>query len=157
MREHFAEALAAFLLLALVSLWFGSFPVPVSSPSTYQRIDPNLLVQNAASYEGERISTYAVVLSYIGSSNGTNRYSTQEGFVIVCPESIEPIPDHASVAIRGVCRINSEGLIYIEEVHVENVLSSPIRSIPGIIIIAILLLMLYRPSLRKLAFVPRGS
>ena len=157
MKGHFRQAFVAFLILIFVSLWFGSFPVPFSFPSTYQRIDANLLVQNAAAYEGEQISTSVTVISFIGSSNGTNQYSTQKGFALVCPESLVSIPNHAVVIIRGVCRIESEGIVRVEEIHIEDMLSSPIRSIPGIVIIAALLLMLYRPSLGKMTFVPRGS
>ncbi|MFW9851116.1 MAG: hypothetical protein ACFFF4_18470 [Candidatus Thorarchaeota archaeon] len=124
---------------------------------TYTYVESHFLLDNAHDFEGIRISTTVTILSIKQSSNVSTRYSVEEDFDIVLTNEFDLLEPGTNVILRGICYIETSGFIDGEEIYVSNGMSSILRSIPGILLITLVLFRYYRFSVKKLSFIPRGE
>lgn len=145
--------LAAFLIFVVGY----SALAPISMQTTeYAYIDLRSLPDHAADYEGRSISSAATISSVVTNASGSI-LETEEGVTL----AITPTQEHPllgqRIMFRGTSYLNTNNTVSVHEFYALDYNSSPIRSIPGIIIFVVLFLLVFSIDLRQLAFVRRAA
>jgi hypothetical protein len=124
----------------------------------YQIVNSDDLVENPSGFEGKLISI-GVSISTISSSNSTIEYYaiTSKNITLLVPFSLSLLQEGDRANIRGISLLQSQGYIEVHDLHVADSVGPILRSIPGIIGLVVLLFMIFRLNLRKLAFEPRSE
>ncbi len=157
MKKNFVKALIAFSLMLVISLSFNSVLIPPSDSFEYHRIEAFLISENINRLEDVKISTTVTIFSSSNDSSLANAYVTDEGLTILFSNMTYVVRAGDIVILRGICKIESEGVILVEDYHVQNEWSSPLRSIPGFIIVLGLLFTSFKFSKGRMAFVLKGE
>jgi len=153
-RTELKRGLALFILfLALILASSTLFPYAIKQ-SEYAVVSIDRLKENPVPFEGENISSEVTITSIL--ENGTYLF-TERGVtvILIIPSSLGSLEVGDQVNIRGTSWILTNNTIIVHELYVRDYNSSPIRSVPGIILFAILFFSVFRIDLSRLAFVRR--
>jgi hypothetical protein len=130
-------------------------PIPTMG---FMNIEPQALVENPSRYEETRISIFVTISQkYNHSDDFYQLADTIEGVTVYYNLSLGNLCPDETVLIRGVSLLVSRGFVIISEFQIQDNYNSLIRSIPGLIIIAALLVVVFTFDFREIAFVPRRT
>jgi hypothetical protein len=120
----------------------------------YTVADIRRIEENPLPLEGREISSIATVVSVL--DNGSF-YSVPvaEGVTLIFPSAIGHPLDGQRVLFRGVSWVGTNDSIMVHEFYELDSSSSLIRSVPGIVLFAVLFFIVFRVDFSRLAFVPR--
>ncbi len=154
-RPELLKGLAALLCLLLVVVVTETITPDPFQLTQYTQINPNRIRENPAHYEGMQVSLSVWV-------NSTQDYDTEhvlvntvEDIPLLYPTDLDSVDQGDRLLLRGVSRVESLGYIEVVDAYILDTTSSPIRSIPGIILFVMFLFYVYRLDVRRLVFLPR--
>lgn len=156
-RTELKKGITVLILLLLVVLITETFsPDPIQT-SEYVQVSSIRVRDNPSLYEGKKITITINVISVEVFDAQHNQISSTESIMCLYPNNFETVQSGERLIIRGICRIESLGYVEVTDTYSIDILSSPIRSIPGIILFAILLFYVYRFEVREFVFLPRRT
>lgn len=156
MSRRFFEALIAFSLLLLFSIYLGSIPNQPSQGAEYTWVDSHTLIENPSLYENRKVTTHVTITNVVHEGN-VSFHDSKEGITLVLFSHVSPPSIGDSVLVRGILRFNITPQIEVVEFYVMDEYSSLLRSIPGILLFAILFFSFFKIDFRKLVFTTRGD
>ncbi|MFW9975132.1 MAG: hypothetical protein ACFFDQ_07710 [Candidatus Thorarchaeota archaeon] len=156
MRSDLILGVTAVSILIITSLALGSIYIGPETDS-YRYVDSLTLAQNAQDFEGARITTSLTLLFVLSHSSENTTYQTDSGFKLASFNDSIPLGNGTIIEVRGISRVFSLDVFIAAEIHIHDPYSSPLRSLPGIVIIVLLLVKIYRFDYRKMSFTLRGD
>ena len=155
MRRPACEGLLALVLLIVMTSSLGSIYMPSPIETAYTRVEARVLSANPSQFEGRRVSLGVTISRSPDPVSGNTTYNVEEGFSIECSEALGHLRVGDAVALRGVCRLETLGVIIVEELHVSDELNPLLRSALGLVLFVVMLFSLFRFDLKRIAFIPR--
>ena len=155
MRRPACEGLLALVVLIVMTSLLGSIYIPSPVETTYLRVEAHVLSANPSQFEGRRVSLGVTISRSPDPVSVNTTYDVEEGFSIECSEALGHLRVGDVVALRGVCRLETLGVIIVEELHVSDELNPLLRSALGLVLFVVMLFSLFRFDLKRIAFIPR--
>ena len=152
LRPELARGSAVLLVFLVFIVGYSALGPLTIQTTEYAYINLYSLSEAPAAYEGMRISSAATVSSALTNASGSF-IETAEGVMLFLPLSIDAPPVGQRIMFRGVSNYVSDGVVTVHEVYELDYNSSPIRSIPGILLFVILFFVFFTIDFRQLAFV----
>jgi hypothetical protein len=154
-NRQVAEGLAGFLLLLIIAASFGSSQVFPPSQSSYLWVGSDTIAENPSQYENRNISTSVIVSHEVSFSSHNGTYCVSNGFIIVIHGLTDSLLNGTEITIRGLCLIDSQNTILVEEMYIINKWSSYFRSIPGFLLFIGIFFYVFQFDRRRIVFKPR--
>ena len=141
------------IFLAVIVTTELLLPYPIEH-AQYTSIDIRKIKQNPVPFEGQEISSAAIVSAVI-SNESFSIAEVAEGITLVFPSSVGHPREGDRVLFRGTSRIHSNNSVLVHEFYTLDYNSSLIRSIPGILLFLVMFFTVFTIDFNRLAFITR--
>ena len=152
LRPELARGTAVLAVFLMFVVGYSALGPITIQTTEYAYINLYSLSETPAAYEGVNISSAATISSVRTNVSGTF-LETEEGVLLLLPLSADAPPIGQRIMFRGISNYVSDGVVNVHEVYELDYNSSPIRSIPGILLFVILFSVVFTIDFRQLAFV----